>query len=94
MDGLQVAVGTCTTPGTCTSWAQLSVKLALRFSTNAVIPSLRSLWDKQRGEVWGGLQWPCYHSCHGADPPTHGGKGGVKEALLCPVPLRQCRFKG
>lgn len=70
MDGLQEAVGTCTTPGTCSSWAQLSVKLALRFSTNAVIPSLRSLWDKQRGEVtvrFGGwLQRPCYPSCHRA----------------------------
>lgn len=51
MDRLQEAVGTCTTPGTCTSRAQLSVKLALRFSTNAVIPSLRSLWDKQRDQV-------------------------------------------
>lgn len=54
VDGLQEAVGTCTTPGTCTFWAQLSVKLALRFSTNAVMPSLRSFWDKQRGEVSGG----------------------------------------
>lgn len=49
------ARGSCTTPGTCSSRAQLSVKLALRFSTNAVIPSLRSLWDKQRGQVWGAV---------------------------------------
>lgn len=68
MDGLQVAVGTCTTPGTCTSRAQLSVKLALRFSTNAVIPSLRSLWDKQRGEVWGGCSGPVITHAMGLIP--------------------------
>lgn len=58
MGGLQEAVGTCSTPGTCTSRAQLSVKLALRFSTKAVIPSLRSFWDKQRGEDQEGCSSP------------------------------------
>lgn len=59
VDGLQVTLGTCTTPGTCMCWAQLSVKLALRFSTNAVMPSLRSLWDsREEREVRGGCSGP------------------------------------
>lgn len=67
-------------------WAQLSVKFALRFSTNAVIPSLRSPCEERRGEA-GGCGSPAVPPAVGLTPYSQWQRWHKKAASLSSSPL-------